>query len=142
MVQHSSSVFVLLFVAVVGRARAPAAVACPPGFVPHAPGFWQYSIPGPPGHPTSVDSVNNTAELCGRKCAAWRHPPCAAFKLSPDGNISHFCFIFPNPLQPPFVQMPPTVTTCVVEGYRPPRHHSVERPAATVFLGSARSGVP
>jgi len=62
-------------------------VECPAGFVLHAAGFWQDSVPGPPTHPSGVDTANSTLELCSRKCTTYGKP-CAAFELSTPAHTS------------------------------------------------------
>eukprot|EP01043_Picozoa_sp_COSAG02_P028386 COSAG02_NODE_1718_length_11207_cov_2.888999_6_plen_422_part_00 len=87
--------------------------ACPAGFKPHAPGYWQNSIPGPPGHPQPpLDPKNNTPALCGAKCKTW-HEPCVAFEVS--GN----CYIFIKSLVMPFTEYAPAIT-CVLSSVTPP----------------------
>ena len=91
------------------------ALPCPAGFKAHASGYWQNTIPGPPGHPNpaGIDSKNNTPALCGTKCKTWP-AGCVAFEVSTD------CYVFPKPaVVMPFTTYPPA-TTCVLDGYTPP----------------------
>ena len=122
---HAGNMLVLRnTITLLGTILSAVLAICPPGFRQHTPGFWQNSVPGPPGDPKPpLDHHNNTPALCGAKCLSW-HPTCAAFELNvpPGGNRSAaVCYVFPSPLQLPFQQYSVgNITTCVVDGYVPP----------------------
>jgi hypothetical protein len=103
--------------------------ACPAGFTPHTPGFWYDAYPGPAGHPPWEDHANGTVALCGEKCRTWSGgggaERCVAFEMNtPEGNRSMAaCFLFLGSTQSPFTPYDSpgnNVTTCVVDGYKPP----------------------
>ena len=62
-------------------------VECPAGFVLHAAVYWQDSVPGPPTHPSGVDTENSTLDLCARKCSTF-DKKCSAFELSTPPHTS------------------------------------------------------
>eukprot|EP01052_Picozoa_sp_SAG31_P032658 SAG31_NODE_3602_length_4080_cov_6.988194_4_plen_191_part_00 len=83
--------------------------------------------PGPPGHPAWVDNANGTVSLCARKCLTWHGSErCVAFETNiPDGNRSMAaCYVFLGTVKQPFTPLdstaPSKVTTCVVDGFKPP----------------------
>ena len=102
---------------------APTVAVCPRGYYDHAPGYWNNSIPGPPGHPASVDRANGTVRLCAAKCS--HTPTCVAFSVYGDGVAGDgACYIYLKETQLPFVSFDGRVgqysRDCVASSYTPP----------------------
>ena len=98
--------------------------ACPAGFTPHTPGYWDNSYPKCPC--SWEDTANGTVALCAQKCRTWSGGgTCVAFENNtPEGNRSlAACFLFMDSMKSPFTPYDPpgdNVTTCVIDGYKPP----------------------